>query len=142
MMKYLSILFFLVLLIWTWSIVHTESPVPFETHAGIQNKLVQIIAENIQKKKPDASEISIQKIWTEPLVNGQVKAHFTYRFKAPTSEGAMTDSEISGEGLLEHQADDGSGLDRWKLYEIKTTSDSIKFEEALVITTGDTPATN
>jgi len=139
-MKYFSVVFFLVLMIWTWSVVHNEATVPFETHAGIQNKLVQVIAETIKSKKPNASEISIDNIWTESTALNTVKAHFSYRFKLPTESGEMTESQISGEGLLEHQPDDGSGFDRWRLYEIKTTSDLIKFEEALVITTGDSPA--
>jgi hypothetical protein len=104
--------------------------------------MIQVIADTVKLKKSDATDILVSKIWTEPATEGKVKAHFTYSFKAPTSEGAMTESEISGEGMLEHQSDDGSGFDRWKLYEIKTTSDAIKFDEALVITTGDSPATS
>jgi len=142
MMKYLSIVIFLVLMVWTWTIVHRESSVPFETHAGIQNKMVQVIADTVKSKKPDATDIFVDKIWTELVSEGKVRAHFSYSFKAPTSAGALTESQITGEGMLEHQPDDGSGFDRWKLYDIKTTSDAIRFEEALLITTGDSPATS
>lgn len=137
MMKYLSIVFFLVLTIWTWSIVHQELPISFETHAGIQSSLTQLLTDAVKNKKPGATDIFVEKIWTEPISDMQVKAHFRYRFRLPTEDGSMTQSEITGEGILEHQAADESGFDRWKLYDIKATSDAIQFEDALIITTGE-----
>jgi hypothetical protein len=132
-MKYISLILFTVALVWTWNLVHKEPAISFETHSGIQEKLAVLISETIKAKRPTATEVLIEKIWTEVLSPGKVKAFFVYSFKEPTQEG-MTNSQIKGEGFLERQDDDGSGNDRWVLTKVKTSSDSIQFEEATIIT--------
>lgn len=134
-MKYLSALFFTVALIWTWNIVHSTPRVSFETHSGIQERMADFLRGAVKSQKPDASEVSIEKIWTENLANGKVKAHFTYSFKSPDAPGSthLTLTHVSGEGLLERKDDDNSGYDRWSLTEIKTNNNQISFEEAELV---------
>ena len=139
-MKYLSVFAFAVLLAWTWNIIHTEHSIPFETHAGIQEKLAQLIQQTILHKKPDASHVTIQKIWTEPRGKTTVLAHFVYSFQEPDTNGKALTNQIQGQGLLEKQPDDGSGLDRWSLTKVQTTSDAVTFEDGLVVTPGEEPA--
>lgn len=134
-MKYLGVIAFVAALTWTWNIIHLDSPVSFETHSGIQEKLAGLIQETIKAKRPNASEIQIDKIWTELLTPGKVKAFFVYTFK--DSESGGTSTTIKGEGLLERQDEDGSGLDHWVLTKVKTTNDSVSFDEGLVVTPGD-----
>ncbi len=132
-MKYISIVVFAAALIWTWTIVHNSSPISFETHSGIQERLAETIINTIKTKRPSASEITIEKVWTEVLATNKVKAFFVYSFKDATESGSVK-SEIRGEGILERQADDGSGSDRWALSKVKTTSDAIQFDDATIIT--------
>lgn len=142
-MKYLSVIVFAVLMTWTWVVINSEAQISLETHAGIQSKLGSLIEDSIRAKKPQASDVSIDGIWTEPLENSQgkkVKAHFSYRFKEPTETGGLTESIIKGEGLLEKQPDGESGTEKWSLSEVKTTGDSVIFHEAITITTGDSSA--
>jgi hypothetical protein len=131
-MKYLGVIAFVAALTWTWNIIHSDSPVSFETHSGIQERLASLIENTIKAKRPTASEVQIEKIWTELLSPGKVKAFFIYTFK--DSEGEPSRTTIKGEGLLERQAADSSGLDHWMLTKVKTTSDAIVFEEGLVVT--------
>lgn len=143
-MKYLSLVIFVAALAWTWSLVHSTGTVSFETHSGIQEKLALLITETIQAKRPTASEIVIQKIWTENLSakGDKVRAAFEYSFKDNSGEAGLITSEIKGEGILERQPEDGSGNDRWVLTKVHTSSDSIQFDEAMIVTPGpETPET-
>lgn len=132
-MKYISLVLFVVALGWTWHLVHSESPVSFETHSGIQEKLAQLITDTIKAKRTGASDIVVQKIWTEVINKEKVKAFFVYSFK-DSSESGVVSSEIRGEGLLEHQGLDEAGNDRWVLSKVQTSSDAIQFEDAMIIT--------
>lgn len=133
-MKYLSVLAFLAALSWTWSIIHSDSPISFETHSGIQEKLGSLIEETIKTKLASAQDIHIEKIWTELLTPGKVKAFFIYSFKeAQAGNSGAVATTIKGEGILERQPDDGSGLDHWVLTKVKTTNDSVVFAEGLIV---------
>jgi hypothetical protein len=132
-MKYISLILFTVALVWTWNLVHKEPAISFVTHSGIKEKLAVLISETVKAKKPTATEVLIEKVWTETLSPEKVKAFFVYSFKEPAGEG-LASSKIQGEGLLERQEDDGSGNDRWVLTKVQTSSDAIQFEEATIIT--------
>ena len=138
-MKYLSLLVFAAALIWTWFIIHDSSSISFETHSGIQERLAEVIANTIKVKKPSASEITIEKIWTEVIDANKVRAFFVYSFK-DISESGPVKSEIKGEGILERQPKDDSGMDRWSLTKVHTTSDAIQFDEATLVTGSPTGA--
>lgn len=140
-MKILGVLFFLVAMIWTWKVIHTEPSISFETHAGIQENMARLVLEQVQAKRPTATDIKINNVWTEILSEKTVKAHFSYSFKDKSAEGATTENQIQGEGLLERQAVDEKGMDHWTLKEVKTNSDAIVFSEALFVTPGAAEAT-
>lgn len=144
-MKYVSLVLFTIALAWTWNLVHTTSDISFETHSGIQEQLAILITDTIKAKKPTASEIVVQKIWTEVLSNDKVKAFFIYSFK-DNSETGIVSSEIRGNGILERKGVTTEGNDHWVLTDVHASSDAIQFEDATIVTgsassTGDTPAT-
>lgn len=141
-MKYpssiLGVIAFIVAMVSTWNVIHAESPVSFETHSGIQEKLSKLIQETIKAKKASATDIHIEKLWTEVLTGEKVKAHFVYSFHEQGEAGPLT-TTIKGEGLLERQPDDGSGADKWSLTKVHTNSDVVVFEEGLVVTPDGQP---
>jgi hypothetical protein len=132
-MKYVSLVLFTLALVWTWNLVHTPSDISFETHSGIQEKLAGLITDTIKAKRPSASDIVIQKIWTEVVSNEKVKAFFIYSFKDNSESGLVT-SEIRGEGLLERKEPSATGEDHWVLSKVQTSSDAIQFDDATIIT--------
>lgn len=141
-MKYLSVVLLALLMIWTWFIVHIEPSVSFETHADMQNQLANLIIDTIKSKKPQSSGIQINSLWTEPVSSdkGQkVKAHFSYRYHEPTTEGGMTESVINGTLDLNKKSEDQSGLEKWTISKVHTTNSSLTFDESYVITIGDSP---
>lgn len=144
-MKYVSLVLFTIALAWTWNLVHSTSDISFETHSGIQEQLAVLITDTIKAKKPTASEIVVQKIWTEVLSNDKVKAFFIYSFKDNTESGIVT-SEIRGNGILERKGLTPEGNDHWVLTDVHASSDAIQFDDATIVTgssnsTGETPAT-
>ena len=132
-MKYLSIIFFTLALAWTWSVVHSKSEISFETHSGIQEKLAILIRDTVKNKKPSASEIIIEKIWTEVIATGKVKASFIYSFKDNSEEG-MISTRIHGHGILDRKEPTEDGLDQWSLSQVQATSDAIEFGDATIVT--------
>lgn len=136
----ISVVVFIAALAWTWSIIHSSGSVSFETHAGIQEKLAQIIVETVKSKRPLATGIVVDKIWTEATHAGRVKAHFLYSFKDSTAEG-LINSQIEGFADLEKGGQDGTGVDRWVVSKVKANSDAIVFEEGLTITAGPSDGT-
>jgi hypothetical protein len=131
-MKYISVLVFAIVLGWTWHVIHSSSSISFETHSGIQEKLAELITSTIKAKRPTATDVMIEKLWTEVISDDKVEAHFVYSFK-DQSEGGITTTEIQGSGLLERQAakDD---QDRWSLTKVHTSNDAVVFDDAVIIT--------
>ncbi len=140
MKKLLSFVIFAALLIWTWKVVHRESNLGFETHAGIQAQLEQIIQAAVMAKRPSATEFKMQKLWTEPMTNNKVKAHFSYSFQESDTLQAPVEQTIEGEAVLYREApqanpsaEDGNLTDSWVLQSVKTTRDSVVFSEGTLL---------
>jgi hypothetical protein len=137
------VIVFLVLMSSTWYIINSEAAVPLETHVGIQAKLAQLLVDAVKAKKPDATNVEVDDVWTEAIGSGQpirVKAHFTYHFSEPSAESGSVNTNVQGEAVLEKQGEDALGMDRWSLTEVKTNTNTLNFEQALVITTGTNEA--
>ena len=52
MKKVISLVVFVILLAWTWSLIHSDPTISFETHSIIQQKLAEIIQASVQKYRP------------------------------------------------------------------------------------------
>lgn len=132
-MKYISVLVFTIFLAWTWHVIHSSSSISFETHSGIQEKLAGLITQTIKAKRPSATDIIVEKLWTEVLSDSKVQAHFVYSFK-DQSEGGLVTTEIQGDGLLERQPSQNENEDRWSLSKVHTSNDAIMFDDAMIVT--------
>ena len=133
MKKLVSFVVFAALLIWSWTIVHSVSQTGFETHAGIQDKLSELIENLVQAKKPSATDITVEKIITENLGADKVKAYFTYSFQEAQKGGESSEQVIQGEAILRREPSETPSEDKWILQSVKTTNDSISFVEGTVI---------
>lgn len=140
-MKYpsslLGLIAFTAAMVWSWNVIHSESSVSFEIHSGLQERMSSLITDTIKAKKPSATGVKIEQIWTELMGKDKVKAHFTYSFKENGESGPLT-TTIKGESILERKADDGSGKDNWTLSKFTTTNDTVVFEDGLVVSPDDT----
>ena len=137
MMKILSLVVFVVLLSWTWHIVHSNSPVDFETHSDIQAKMKELIESTILAKKPDAKKVEIVKMWTQDLGDRKVKASFSYKFTETNTEKESAERSINGEAVLFRDVSDNPSLDKWTVQSLSTKGDSISFNEGSVVSAGN-----
>lgn len=133
MMKILSLIVFVVLLSWTWHVVHSNSPIDFETHSDIQNKMKELIEATIKSKKPDTKSVEIVKIWTQDLGDRKVRATFTYKFVETNSQNESTERMIDGEAILFRDISDNPSVDQWTLKELKTKGDAISFSDGSTV---------
>jgi len=58
MMKILSLIVFVILLSWTWHVVHSSAPIEFETHSDIQQKIANHLI--------DEFNIALEKLSRDP----------------------------------------------------------------------------
>jgi hypothetical protein len=133
-MKYISTLTFLVAMIASWGMIQNYDAQPFYTHAGIKDRLIEIIKDTIKQKRPNSSDIEIVKISTENLSEHKIKANFSFNYSEGSGTDQSTKSQIDGTALLERQAQQEDDRDRWSLSEVKTTNDAVIFERDLIIT--------
>lgn len=133
-MKYLSTILFALCLGWTWKVIHTQGSVPFNTHAALQSRLAEIIANTIETMKPESANFKMEYIWTEILPNGQIKAHFSYKFDEVDSEEDIVENGIEGYAILEKESSVAEQDDRWSVIDIKTNNGTLNFREGIVIT--------
>lgn len=134
MKKIISVVVFLVLLIWTWNVVHSTSAVGFETHSAIQQNLANMIEKTILAKKPEVQNLKITRLWTEELDHQKVLAHFTYQFSEKIDSQDTTVQTIEGEATLARDNSNDPTVDSWKLLMVKTNQDSVIFSEGSEIT--------
>ena len=139
MKKIISLLVFTAALVWTWNLVNSSQAIGFETHSGIQQKLSTLIQETIQKKKPEAHDFQIIRLWTESMNDNKIRAVFAYKFLEGTTDSA--EQTLEGEAILHREVSEDPKQDKWTLQSVKTTRDSVIFAEGSEVnpSTPDSP---
>ncbi len=131
-MKIVSFLVVLFCLVWTWSFVHSENAIQLESHQAIEQQLVDIVIQKIQAIKPDATEVLVERIWSEVIDAKTVKAHFIYSFK--DASGAA--SKVQASGMVKKTAESPTE-EKWSFSNIKTDQDSVVFEDMEIVSRPD-----
>ncbi|WP_413558906.1 hypothetical protein [Bdellovibrio sp. HCB209] len=137
MKKIVSLIVFVAALVWTWNVIHTNEAIGFETHAGIQTKLAELIKATLESKKPNAKDLRIDKLWTESMNDNKVRAVFAYKFSELSEGGDTLEQIIEGEAIL-HREPTEDKTDKWTLQSVRTTNDIVVFSEGSTVTP-DTP---
>jgi hypothetical protein len=133
MKKIISPLVLVILLVWSWQVVHTESAIGFETHSGVQLKLAELIGNTLQAKKPEAENLQIVKIWTAPLSENKIQAVFSYKFTEKTEDTETAEKMIQGEAVLYREPTEDPTIDKWVLQSVRTQLESMSFNEGSVV---------
>lgn len=134
MKKLISLFIFACAMSWTWSVIHSNEAIGFETHSGIQVKLTELIQATLTAKKPNAKDLAVHKMWTEAMSDNKVKAIFEYSFLEASEDGEMIEQIIAGEAVLYREPSEQPNIDKWVLQSVETTNDSVVFTEGSVIT--------
>lgn len=136
MKKIISPLVLVILMYWSWNMVHTPSAIGFETHSGVQLKLAELIGNTLIAKKPEAENLEIVKIWTSPLGENKIRAVFTYKFTEKSQDPADSETAekfIEGEAVLYREPTEDPTLDKWVLQSVRTQLESLNFNEGSVV---------
>lgn len=134
MSKIISPIIVALLLIWSWHTVHSPSSIGFETHSGIQLKLMELIQSTLQAKKPEAKDLEIVKVWTSALGDNKVKANFAYRFTETSEGNETTRKTIEGEAVLYREPSEDPTIDKWIIQSVKSQLEALNYSEGSVVT--------
>lgn len=138
-MKFLSLLVFLVAMVWTWGLVRSIPKISFETHVGIHDNLANYIEQALLARKPNAKDFRIHRLWTEETKpEADLKANFTYSFAEDDDNSRTT---IQGWAILtpvtQFEGEEVPAGTRWRVKEVHPLSDSVVFEQGSVIKAGE-----
>ena len=134
MKKILSMIVFFALMVWTWNVIHSSQAIGFETHTAIQEKMAEMIKQTLLAKKPNSDQLEFTRMWTENLEANKVRVVFSYKFHDKNEAQEQTLQTIEGEAMLLRQSSENPAIDSWKLLSVKTTADSVIYQEGSVVT--------
>ncbi len=134
MKKIASLIVFIALLVWTWSLINGARSGRAETHAGIQDRMRELIAFTIKEKRPTAEGLEIHKLWTESLNDRQIQVHFSYKFLDKSESGEIVETSVDGNAELDKQGSENTEIEQWALVNVKINNDQLDFQEGIIIT--------
>lgn len=133
-MKILSLVLFIVALVWTWNLTHRIDKVPYSSHEGLQAEIAVIIEEAVRRKRPNMQNFLIEKVWTETIDDDRVRAEYTYSFV--DGDDLEASQSISGELTLKRMKQSNTD-EVWQLEKVQTTNESLTFTRGITVRPGD-----
>ena len=137
-MKFLSIIFLLGALVWSWQGYKNSSDVPVAVHYNLQNELKNFIIEYVGKNLPSAQQIEFHRFWTEPTQGQDVRAVFEYSFLTKEADGQEAETRLTGYAWL---SPDPQKKAEWSLDRIEINNQVIDFKTGAVVPPTNEPAT-
>lgn len=134
MKKIVSLIVLIAVLVWTWSLINGARSGSAETHAGIQERMRELIAFTIKEKRPTAEGLEIHKLWTESISGRQIQVHFSYKFLDKSESGEIVETSVDGNAELDKQSSDNPEIEQWALTNVKINNDQLVFQEGIIIT--------
>lgn len=134
MSKFLSLVLFLAALISSWSLFHSHDIISQATHARIQNRFVVLIAETLKQHRPNSTDLKIVSLYTQKIDDNQIRAHFSYIFKDQLEGKEPVTQSVEGDAYLYRGLSENPADEKWIAKNIKTNSNSIEFQQELVVT--------
>lgn len=134
-MKIISVVVFLGAMIFSWMLVHANSPISESMHVGIQNDLKTVIAEYVTKNLPTSKNLRFEKFWTETIKRDKVKASFLYSFEDTSQENGQTTIKIEGYAMLE-KGEETPETVTWNLTSLQIKDSHVDFQDPIQITAG------
>lgn len=139
MIKFLSLIVFLVGFVWTWSLFNSEPKISYAVHAGLQSKLTSMIEETLKKARPNIYGFAMENLSTETLDENKISAKFRYSYMESGEEKEKTHQTVHGEAILNRTAGENSADQKWIVQNVRTDQSQIEFQEGLVIGSGPEP---
>ncbi|MEO0337387.1 MAG: hypothetical protein AAF202_13410 [Pseudomonadota bacterium] len=132
-MKFLGVIAFLLLMNWSWSLIHTEVTTSEAVHIGIQNDMKQIISDYIKENLPGSQNLKFSRFWTEKLSEKKIKASFIYSFEDSNAEIGTAKVEVEGTAILSRAPDEDDAMETWSFDELMIEDNKIEFKDGIQI---------
>lgn len=139
MTKIFSAVFFAILLVGTWVVVHNRPAVTHQTHADMQATLLQIVTTQLSKEKPNARNFAIHELKSESLSDNAVRVKFRYEFEEPDINGTYAKIQRAGQVELMRAASQEPGApEAWQMREGQVmTSETLIIQDEQRVIPGD-----
>jgi hypothetical protein len=136
-MKYISVIFTVLFMVWTWSLANSQPAMDLAQHKNVERALEQVIRDSIKKEHPEVKDIIFRQLFTESLDDTtKVRAKFRYEVISPTTAQDVTTQIIEGSALL----DSADGGQSWTMSNLDLKSPSISYEHGLRVSREGTNA--
>ena len=133
-MRYVSLVFLVALMWWSWSAIRAPSLLPEDTHVGIQEDLRRVISDYISENLAGAKDLRFEKFWTQTLKENQIKAVFAYSFVDTTGETENTARVgVEGYAILNRSDKQETQFDVWNLDELNIENNRVTFENGVTV---------
>lgn len=134
-MKFVSLIFVVGLLYWSWKLVHETRPLDQATHIELQEDVMKMISDYIQNNLPTSRGLKFERFWTEKITDQKVKASFVYSFEDLNPDLGEARVQIEGFAILNKLASEESEeeVQSWSFDELHIQNNQIDFKEALII---------
>ena len=132
-MRYVSLVFIVVLMWWSWQAIRAPSLLPEDTHVGIQEDLRRVISEYISENLEGAKDLRFEKFWTQALKENQIKAVFAYSFLDSSGDTESARVGVQGFAILNRSDKQDSEFDVWTLDELSIENNEVIFENGVTV---------
>lgn len=133
MTKLVSFVVFTAGFIWTWFLFHSSPIISIDVHAGLQSRLTDLIAETIQKARPQSYNFKMLGLSTETIDENKISARFSYSYFDQAEDRERTRQTVTGEAVLNRAATESEDEQKWVIQSVKTNQSEIEFQQGLVI---------
>lgn len=130
--------------IWSWILFNSKSSLSTQIHAEIQSKLAILIEDTLKSKKPNSSNFELRQMYTTAINENLISAQFSYKYSDLMNSENKNDSVdqiITGTALLAKTPSETS-QQKWVVQSVKTSQESIDFNEGLAVTAGEASEAN
>ena len=124
----LTVALWIVALSVSWSLYQNRPELlSWQFHARLQAGLQEFVANHIQEKIPDVTDIQFTSLWSRFIHNDEVEVFFEYQFQSP---GHQTQSQLKGRALLNSNDD----KENWTIKEVHIDEQSVEYAPEIIIT--------
>lgn len=131
-MRYLSLIFIVVLMSVSWKVIQSSEAVPETTHIDIQDDFKVMIIETLQKSLPNVKDIKFDRFWTQNLATNKIKAGFQFSFDNNVENDSPARYGIEGHATLTYDPEKSV----WNVDGPHFLNNEITFKDGMVITPG------
>lgn len=127
-MRYLSLLFVIVIMYWSWAFIKAPLEIPETTHINIQDDIRMMIEGTIFKQLPSATNFKFDRFWTKSISNNQIVATFSFSFENTAEKVDPARYGVEGDATLNYNAE--SRL--WDVDNFRFINNEIIFKDGVI----------